>query len=100
METWKHIRAILLLPFTATVVIPGFILWLTGPDTIDLWQSTPAIRLGLAVLGGALGCLGLVVLVATIRLFMTVEQQGHHSLPGTRRNGWWSGASIVMSATR
>lgn len=69
---WHHLRAILLLPFTATVVIPGLILWLTGPDTLDLWQSVPATRVGLPVLGLALIGLGLVLLVATIRLFVTV----------------------------
>jgi protein-S-isoprenylcysteine O-methyltransferase Ste14 len=55
-----------------TVVIPGVILWLTGPDTLGLWHSAPAARVGLPVLGGALVCLGLVLMVATIRLFMTV----------------------------
>ena len=72
METWKHLRAILLLPFLVTVVIPAIVLWLTGPDTLGLWQSAPATRVGLPVLGGALLCLGLVLVVATIRLFVTV----------------------------
>jgi hypothetical protein len=40
-------RAILLLPFIVTVVIPGVILWLTGPDTLGLWQSAPAASLWL-----------------------------------------------------
>ena len=44
MGTWKHIRAVLLLPFVVTVVIPGVILWLTGPDTLGLWQSADATR--------------------------------------------------------
>jgi protein-S-isoprenylcysteine O-methyltransferase Ste14 len=72
MELWKHLRAILLLPFLVTVVIPGIILWLTGPDTLGLWQSAPATRVALPVLGCALICLGLVLMVATIRLFVTV----------------------------
>jgi protein-S-isoprenylcysteine O-methyltransferase Ste14 len=72
METWKHLRAILLLPFLAAVVIPGVLLWLTGPDTLGLWQSAPATLVALPVLGGALICLGLVLVVATIRLFVTV----------------------------
>jgi len=72
METWKHLRAILLLPFMVTVVIPGSILWLTGPDTLGVWHSYPATRVGLPILGGILLCLGLVLMVATIRLFMTV----------------------------
>jgi len=73
MEAWKHLRAILL-PVTGAVVIPGFILWLTGPDALGLWQSAPAARVGLAILGGVLVCLGLVLMVATIRLFVTVGQ--------------------------
>ena len=42
MESWKHLRAIFLLPGTVTVVIPGTILFRTGPDTLGLWQSVPA----------------------------------------------------------
>jgi protein-S-isoprenylcysteine O-methyltransferase Ste14 len=72
METWKHFRAILLLPFMVTVVMPVFVLWLMGPDSFGLWQSVPASRVVLLVLGGALICLGLVLMVATIRLFVTV----------------------------
>ena len=49
METWRHFRAILLLPVAVTVVIPGLILWQTG----------------------------LMLMVATIRLFVTV---GHGTL--------------------
>jgi hypothetical protein len=37
-----------------TVVIPGTILFLTGVDTFDLWQSYPATRVALPVLGGVL----------------------------------------------
>src|SRR5262245_44470319 len=72
MEAWKHLRAVLLLPVVVTVVIPGTILWLAGPDTLGLWQSVPATRVVLPVFGGALLCLGLVLMVATIRLFVTV----------------------------
>src|SRR5215831_7300758 len=74
MEAWKHVRAILLLPFMVTVVIPGVILWLTGPDTFGLWRPAPATRVALSVLGGALLCLGLVLMVSTIRLFVTVDK--------------------------
>ena len=72
METWKHLRAILLLPFMVTVVTPGVILWLTGPDTLGVWQSVPATRVALPSFGSTLICLGLVLMVATIRLFVTV----------------------------
>jgi protein-S-isoprenylcysteine O-methyltransferase Ste14 len=74
MEACKHLRAILLLPFMVAAVIAGVILWLTGPDTLGLWQSVPATRVVLPVFGGALLCLGLVLAVATIRLFVTVGQ--------------------------
>ena len=65
MEAWKHLRAVLLLPFMVAVVIPGVVLWLTGPDTLGLWQSVPATRVVLPVLGGALACLGLVLILAS-----------------------------------
>jgi protein-S-isoprenylcysteine O-methyltransferase Ste14 len=70
----KHLRAILLLPGMAAVVIPAIILALTGLDTFDLWQSLPATRFVLPVLGIVLICFGLVLMVATIRLFITVGQ--------------------------
>jgi hypothetical protein len=68
----KHLRAILLLPGVVAVVIPTTIASLTGPDTLGLWQSYPATRVLLPILGAALVCLGLVLMVATIRLFVTV----------------------------
>jgi protein-S-isoprenylcysteine O-methyltransferase Ste14 len=57
-----------------TVVVPGTILWLTGPDTFDLWQSAPATRFVLPIVGLLFIVLGLVLMVATIRLFVTVGQ--------------------------
>jgi protein-S-isoprenylcysteine O-methyltransferase Ste14 len=72
VATWKHLRAILLLPGSVTVVIPGTLLLFTGTDTFDLWQSVPATRVALPVLGGVLICLGLLLMVATMRLFVTV----------------------------
>jgi hypothetical protein len=47
VETWKHLRAILLLPVVLTLVIPGTILYLSGVDTLGLWQSIPATRVSL-----------------------------------------------------
>src|SRR5262245_47856195 len=72
MSALRHCRAILLLPFLVTVVVPATILLFTGPDTFDLWQSYPATRVALPLLGGALICLGVVLVVATIRPFVTV----------------------------
>ena len=53
METWKHLRAILLLPGMLAVVIPGTILLLTGLDTLGLWQSSPAARVAIPQTGPA-----------------------------------------------
>ena len=72
MDAWKHLRAILLLPGVVMVVIPATILAFTGLDTFDLWQSYPATHVALLILGSVLICLGLVLVVATIRLFVTV----------------------------
>ena len=69
---WDHLRAILLLPFVVTVVVPGLILWLAGPDSFGVWESAPVSRVLLPVLGVALIGFGLVLMVATIRLFVTV----------------------------
>lgn len=70
-KAMKHLRAILLLPFMVTVVIPATVLWLTATDTFHLWQSVPT-RVGLLVLGVFFIGIGLVLVVATIRLFVTV----------------------------
>src|SRR5262249_47556126 len=66
MSGLRHFRAILLLPFLVTVMVPATILLFTGPDTLGLGQSVPASRVALPILGGLLLCLGLVLLVATI----------------------------------
>ena len=67
----KHLRAILLLPFMVTVVIPTIIVWRSGLDTFGLWHSLP-VRLTLSVVGVVLVCFGLVLMILTNRLFMTV----------------------------
>jgi protein-S-isoprenylcysteine O-methyltransferase Ste14 len=72
MVAWKHLRAILLLPGVVTLVIPGLILWRTGVDSWGLWQSVPVTGIILPVIGGMCICLGLTLMVATIRLFVTV----------------------------
>jgi len=72
MEAWEHLRAILLLPGMVLLVIPGVILWRSGFDTLGLWQSVPASRVILSIIGVICVCLGLLLMVATIRLFATV----------------------------
>lgn len=69
---WRHLRAIILLPGMVTLVIPGTILWRRGIDTLGLWQSVPASRFILPLIGIIFACLGLSLMVATIRLFVTV----------------------------
>jgi protein-S-isoprenylcysteine O-methyltransferase Ste14 len=56
----------------AAVVIPAAILFLTGPDTFDLWQTAPVTRFALPILGMVFIVLGLELMIATIRLFVTV----------------------------
>ena len=72
METWKHLRAILVLPGMVLGVIPGLILWLGGFDTLGLWRTFPASRIILPILGFLCVCLGLTLMIATIRLFVTI----------------------------
>jgi len=72
MEAWKHLRAILLLPGMVLVVIPSTLLWLGGLDSFHVWQSFPASRLSLPIVGVICICLGLLLMVATLRPFVTV----------------------------
>jgi protein-S-isoprenylcysteine O-methyltransferase Ste14 len=68
------LRAIILLPGVVLLVIPGTILWRGGFDTFGLWRSVPASRVTLPVIGITCVGLGLVLVVATARLFVTVGQ--------------------------
>lgn len=77
MSALRHPRAILLLPFLVTVVIPPIILWLTSADTFDLWESSLATRLVLAILGSVSICLGLVLMVATMLRPWTPDEEAH-----------------------
>jgi protein-S-isoprenylcysteine O-methyltransferase Ste14 len=72
METWKHLRAILLLPGMVLLVIPGLILYPGEFDTLGLWRSVPSSKVVLPIIGVIFVCLGLLLMVTTIRLFMTV----------------------------
>jgi protein-S-isoprenylcysteine O-methyltransferase Ste14 len=72
MTMWNHLRAIILLPGIVTLLIPGTILWRAGTDSFGLRQSIPASRIVLPMIGGLCICLGLLLMVATIRLFVKV----------------------------
>ena len=54
METSKHIRAVLLLPFMATIVIPALLLYFGGTDTLGFGEIAPATRIILPVIGAAM----------------------------------------------
>ena len=64
-SAWRVARAILPLPFTATVVVPALIL-LGGSDAWG-WSSSGRVVAG--VTGAALIAAGLSVFIATVRLF-------------------------------
>jgi protein-S-isoprenylcysteine O-methyltransferase Ste14 len=72
MRSWNHIRAILLLPGMVLLTIPGIILGRGGFDTLGLWRSVPGSKAILPALGGVCVGLGLVLIVATARLFGAV----------------------------
>jgi protein-S-isoprenylcysteine O-methyltransferase Ste14 len=70
MDTWKQLRAVLLLPGTVIVVIPATILYATGVH----WPPT---RIVLPVIGSVFALLGLILMALTSRLFTKV---GHGTL--------------------
>jgi protein-S-isoprenylcysteine O-methyltransferase Ste14 len=76
MQYWRHLRSILLLPVTVTLLIPGLIL--LRPHSIHIGWGLPSAW-QLILLSGGLLCLaaGLRLLVQTIALFAT---QGHGTL--------------------
>ena len=69
MATWKHLRAILLLPGTVTIVIPAVILYFAGIH-VRLFPSP--WNFVLPASGLLLMLLGLALMAVTIRLFVTV----------------------------
>lgn len=68
METLKHIRAILLLPVMVLIIIPAFLVYLTGSVNMG-WGLPPGWNLiPYLVAFVAIGC-GLVLLIHTIEQF-------------------------------
>jgi protein-S-isoprenylcysteine O-methyltransferase Ste14 len=63
MSVWRQLRAILLLPVTVTIVVPGLILWQSGVE-IATW---PLVAAGVALIA-----LGLVLVTWTITLFARI----------------------------
>jgi protein-S-isoprenylcysteine O-methyltransferase Ste14 len=62
--SWRDARAVLLLPFTVTIVVPGLLLWWTGDASVG-WA---------ALVGLPLLVVGLVLVVWTIWLFSRVGE--------------------------
>jgi protein-S-isoprenylcysteine O-methyltransferase Ste14 len=70
----KHLRAIALLPGMVLGVIPTSLQWFGGLDSIHHWKNFPASKKILLPIGITYMCLGLFLMVATIKLFATVGQ--------------------------
>jgi protein-S-isoprenylcysteine O-methyltransferase Ste14 len=68
VSVWRHLRAIGLLPFVVTVVVPGVLVWRSGGD-VAAW---PLVLVGVVVTA-----LGVALLAWTVALFATV---GHGTL--------------------
>jgi protein-S-isoprenylcysteine O-methyltransferase Ste14 len=72
VSVWRHARAIGLLPFMATLVVPAFLVWRSD---VNVGWGLPA---GLAVLPILLGLslvgVGVVLFVRTVALFATIGQ--------------------------
>jgi protein-S-isoprenylcysteine O-methyltransferase Ste14 len=67
------------------LVIPGTMLWLSDADSSGLWRSVPASRFIRPVIGGLCICLGLIRMVATIRLFVTIGKAAIATWEPTQR---------------
>jgi protein-S-isoprenylcysteine O-methyltransferase Ste14 len=73
MSRWRKARAVLLLPFTVTIVVPALVLWWAGSTNLG-WGLGGAVAALPVLLGIALLALGLVLVVWTIQLFSRVGE--------------------------
>ena len=71
MEALKYFRAILVLPFMVTVVIPWIITYKTGAMNVG-WSLAPPFNAGPPLWAVVLICIGLVLMIKTITLFATI----------------------------
>lgn len=71
MSISNHLRSILALPFTATIIIPGIILYATRTINIG-WSLASPVNVLPLMLGALLILGGLGLLIQTIALFVTV----------------------------
>ena len=70
MSAWRHLRAIGLLPFVATAVVPGFLVW--RGDVRVGWGLPDGLAVLPALVGVSLVGVGLALFVRTVSLFVTV----------------------------
>ena len=95
--TWQQLKAVILLPFTVTVVIPAIILYFTGFGGMALLRPAPwniLILVGAAVLL----VVGLVLLATTVTLFAKIGRGTW--LRGIPRKTWLWSARTATSAIR
>jgi protein-S-isoprenylcysteine O-methyltransferase Ste14 len=71
--SWREAHAVLLLPFTVTVVVPAVILGWTGDASVG-WGLGGALAAPPVLLGTALIAVGVVLVVWTIWLFSTAGE--------------------------
>jgi len=73
VSAWRHLRAIGLLPFVATVVVPASLVW-RGAEVNPMW-ALPIVGARLpALVGVLLIWLGLTLFVKTVSLFVRVGE--------------------------
>lgn len=73
MSRWREARAVLLLPFTVTIVVPAIILWWSGETNVG-WGLGGAVAAFPVLFGVALLAVGLGLVAWTIRLFSRVGE--------------------------
>jgi FlaA1/EpsC-like NDP-sugar epimerase len=71
MNLSNHLRSILALPFTVTIVIPCVLVALTRSYVLP-WRFSSVLDVFITLLGVASIALGVVLLVSTISLFAKV----------------------------
>ncbi len=73
MKLWKHIRAILMLPFMVTIIIPAAILFLTKTTHLNVTSFEIPVFLFL-IFGFIFIGIGLLIFIHTIKLFAHIGQ--------------------------
>jgi protein-S-isoprenylcysteine O-methyltransferase Ste14 len=76
MSALRHLQAILALPFTVLVVIPTLLI-IPTKEVVSFWEQAFPLNFLFVIVGFSLIASGLILMISTIRLFMTV---GHGTL--------------------